>query len=86
MATHCSILAWRIPRTEEPGWLQSRGVQRIAHDQSVLAHTAHYTIQLTNIEVYMRRSLKDTPTYNTHFYRLHLSPCFGICNTSKVFT
>ena len=24
-ATHSSILAWRIPRTEEPGWLQSMG-------------------------------------------------------------
>ena len=27
MATHSSILAWRIPRTEEPGGLQSRGSQ-----------------------------------------------------------
>ena len=27
MATHCSILAWRIPRTEEPGALQSLGSQ-----------------------------------------------------------
>ena len=27
MATHCSILAWRIPRTEEPGRLQSMGSQ-----------------------------------------------------------
>ena len=25
MATHSRILAWRIPRTEEPGWLQSMG-------------------------------------------------------------
>ena len=25
MATHSSILAWEIPRTEEPGWLQSMG-------------------------------------------------------------
>ena len=28
MATHCSILAWEIPRTEEPGRLQSRGSQK----------------------------------------------------------
>ena len=27
MATHCSILAWRIPWTEEPGGLQSTGLQ-----------------------------------------------------------
>ena len=32
MATHSSILAWRIPRTEEPGGLQSRGSQRVRHD------------------------------------------------------
>ena len=32
MATHSSILAWRIPRTEETGWLQSMGSQRIKHD------------------------------------------------------
>ena len=32
MATHSSILAWRIPLTEEPGGLQSMGSQRVGHD------------------------------------------------------
>ena len=32
MATHSSILAWRIPWTEEPGGLQSVGLQRVGHD------------------------------------------------------
>ena len=32
MATHSSILAWRIPCTEEPGRLQSMGLQRIRND------------------------------------------------------
>ena len=32
MATHSSIFAWRIPRTEEPGGLQSMGSQRVRHD------------------------------------------------------
>ena len=32
MATHSSTLAWRIPWTEEPGGLQSRGSQRVGHD------------------------------------------------------
>ena len=32
MATHSSILAWRIPWTEGPGGLQSRGLQRVGHD------------------------------------------------------
>ena len=32
MATHSSILAWRIPWTEESGGLQSMGSQRVGHD------------------------------------------------------
>ena len=32
MATHSSFLAWRIPWTEEPGGLQSLGLQRVGHD------------------------------------------------------
>ena len=32
MATHSSILAWRIPWTEEPGGLQSTGSQRVGHN------------------------------------------------------
>ena len=40
MATYSSILAWKIPLTEEPGRLQSLGSQRVGHDQ------AHTTQQL----------------------------------------
>ena len=32
MATHSSILAWRIPWTEEADWLQSMVLQRVRHD------------------------------------------------------
>ena len=32
MATHSSILAWRIPGTEEPGGLQSMGSHRVGHN------------------------------------------------------
>ena len=32
MATHSSILAWRIPWMEEPGGLQSTGLQRVRHN------------------------------------------------------
>ena len=32
MATHSSILAWKMPWTEEPGRLQSMGSQRVGHD------------------------------------------------------
>ena len=32
MATHSSVLAWRIPLTKEPGGLRSIGFQRVGHD------------------------------------------------------
>ena len=32
IATHTSILAWKIPKTEEPGRLQATGLQRVGHD------------------------------------------------------
>ena len=35
MATHSSILAWRIPWTEEPGGLQSMGSQRVGHNCAI---------------------------------------------------
>ena len=38
MTTHFSILAWEIPRTEEPGGLQSVGLHRVGHNWSNLAH------------------------------------------------
>ena len=38
MAIHSSILAWRIPWTEEPGGLQSMGSQRVQHDQATNTH------------------------------------------------
>ena len=36
IATHASILAWRVPWTEEPGGLQSRGSQRVRYNRSDL--------------------------------------------------
>ena len=39
MATHSGILAWRIPRTEEPGKLKSMVSQRVRHDWATNTHT-----------------------------------------------
>ena len=39
-ATHCSVLAWRIPGTGEPGGLPSMGLQRVGHDGSDSAAAA----------------------------------------------
>ena len=40
MTTHCSVLAWRIPGTGEPGGLPSMGSHRVGHDGSDLAAAA----------------------------------------------
>ena len=40
MVTHCSVLAWRIPGTAEPGGLLSMGLHRVRHDCSDLATAA----------------------------------------------
>ena len=48
MATHSSILAWKIPRTEEPGRLQSMGLQRIGCDWvHTCIHTHTHTSGIT---------------------------------------
>ena len=45
MATRSSILAWRIPRTEEPGGLHSMGSQRVGYDSvTQQQHTLAYTL------------------------------------------
>ena len=41
MATHSSILAWRIPWTEEPGGLQSMGSQTVEHNCVTDTHTEY---------------------------------------------
>ena len=38
MAAHSSLLAWEIPWSEEPGGLQSRGLQRVGHDLATKPH------------------------------------------------
>ena len=40
MATHSSVLAWRIPGTAEPGGLPSMGSHKVRHDRSNLAAVA----------------------------------------------
>ena len=44
MATHSSILAWKIPWTEEPGRLQSMGSRRVGHDLAVKQQHRYYRI------------------------------------------
>ena len=50
MATHPSILAWKIPWTEETGGLQSMGSQRVGHDLSNLAHMQTFMTLKTELQ------------------------------------
>ena len=59
MAAHSSILAWRIPWTEEPGRLQSTGSQRVRHDRA----TSPYI--LTRIESRDSKNATNEPIYKT---------------------
>ena len=49
MATHSSVLAWRIPGTGEPGGLQSLGLHRVGHDWGDLAAAAYPVLHIKQI-------------------------------------
>ena len=57
MATHSSILAWRIPWTEEPGRLESMGLQRVRHDWATKHSIAHGKLWTSLYEEYLQRKL-----------------------------
>ena len=57
MATHSSILAWRIPWTKEPGRLQSVGLQRVRHDRATITHISN---------IFTASNLKDTEVYTVN--------------------
>ena len=60
MATHSSILAWRIPWTEEPGGLQSTGSQRVGHDW-VTSHFLSHTH--THTHTHLHNSTESLPVF-----------------------
>ena len=64
MATHSSTLAWKIPWTEEPGRLQSMGLQRVGHDWATSLHTSHtskimFKILQARLQQFVKRELPD---------------------------
>ena len=55
MATHSSILAWRIPWTEEPGRLQSMASQTVGHARGIKRRLKQAFIEMENLEEEMVR-------------------------------
>ena len=85
MATHSSILAWRIPWTGEPGWLQPVGSQSVRHNWVTLTYThTHTHTQFQKLKLYQEVLLPHsshsyTPSINNYFdLSLFLS-----CKTNK---
>ena len=66
VATHSSILAWRIPWTEEPGGLQSTGSQRVGHDW------------VTSLSLYIIQSEHHEQT-SKYFYVMSQGVYFCFC-------
>ena len=60
MATHSSILAWQTPWTEEPGGLESTGLQRIGHNRATNTHT-HSKVDISFYGKYMKLISTTTP-------------------------
>ena len=53
MATHSSILAWRIPGTEESGELQPMGSQRVGHTEQLIHTHTHTTLHIINLHIFL---------------------------------
>ena len=71
MATHSSILAWEVPRTEVPGGLQSVGLQRVGHDwvtRTTVAVTMQQVYCVSGAKIGDLHLLTDWVYYH-HFYQ-----------------
>ena len=87
--THSSILAWKIPWTEELGGLQSIGLQRVAHDwvhSCTHTHTHTHTHVCTHICVHTHMHTHTCVHTHTHtcsvcvyIYIQKMHCCFFIC-------
>ena len=79
MATHSSVLAWRIPGTGEPVGLPSLGSHRVGHDWSDLAAAAagavcHYSTLQNNTILLLKVFVP-----NIHAFLLYLYVCLCVC-------
>ena len=81
MATHSSVLAWRIPGTGEPGGLPSMGSHRVGHDWSGLAAAAARTI-----ESLIQHNLKASILWCSIFFMVQLSHPYVITGKTIVLT
>ena len=78
MATHSGIPAWRIPRTEDPGGLQSMGSQRLRQDSATNTQCVH-----VGLISHVAPPVPSPPWPHVRFLRLHLSGQILIGHTNS---
>ena len=82
MATHSSVLAWRIPGTAEPGGLPSMGLHRVGHDWSNVACPNYYTQNISIVYLEFKFNwvsciLSGNPIWNSNQVD---RACLGVWN------
>ena len=83
MATHFSVLAWRIPGTGEPGGLPSMGSHRVGHDWSGLAAAGRFLLSCFLVMAFSF-SLKEDSSISCKA-NLVLVSYFSLCISGKLF-
>ena len=101
MATHSSILAWKIPRTEEPGRLQPRGSQKVRHDWATNTFIEHPLFALGLAEEteildskVAHNAIRETKTAHTkvqELYRMNIKLhrscyCYLVAKSTQLFS
>ena len=64
MATHSSMLAWKIPWTEEPSWLQSTGSKKLDTTERALTHTQEVPTQVNFTFRLYYSTIKNVKLFN----------------------
>ena len=77
MATHSSVVAWRIPGTGEPGGLLSMGSHRVGHDSSDLAAAAAYICYCWGCPLLVWRGMSRAPLQALGCLQVTLEPCLS---------
>ena len=80
MLTHSTVLAWRIPWTQEPGGLQPMGSQRVRHDWATHTHTHTINHESSQSDVLNAAwTLRILTTIFLHVYPSTLLAAMGFC-------
>jgi len=66
VATHSSVLVWEIPWTEEPGGLQSMGLQRVGHNTHTTHATDGHTFNTHTTHTQLMQRVGTHVTHTTH--------------------